>query len=172
MGRNGAQRLIIYETDGMANEDSIPVNGFYTGPPNASFYQIQPGQTVNGAGYNQTNLLRVVQNICNLPDGTPGTAPGFTPNDGYPGYSLASKPVQIQCIAFGAIFESPNSFQTSAVSLLQQISSIGGSTFPSSSTDPANGYKWCIGTLSQRQSKLRQAFLNIMNDSIPVSLIK
>jgi hypothetical protein len=27
--------------------------------------------------------------------------------------------------------------------------------FPSSSSDPTNGYKWCIGTLAQRQAKLQ-----------------
>ena len=56
--------------------------------------------------------------------------------------------------------------------LLQQISTIGGTTFPSSSTDPVNGYKWCIGTLQQRQQKLQQAFLNILDSSVPVSLIQ
>jgi hypothetical protein len=56
--------------------------------------------------------------------------------------------------------------------VLQEISTVGGTVFPSSSTDPANGFKWCIGTLAQRQSKLQQAFLNFLDSSVPVSLIQ
>src|SRR5205823_1119327 len=78
-GRKGATRMIIYETDGMANEDSVPTGGstmsntFTLGSPAAynSYYAIKPGQTVNGAGYSQSNLLRVVEAICNKDDGTP-----------------------------------------------------------------------------------------------------
>jgi hypothetical protein len=172
-GRVGAQRLVIYETDGMANAESTP-SGFYSGGGN-SYYKILPGQTLNGAGYSQTGLLQVVQNICNNSDGSPGTPAGFTsfsPNQGYPGFAAPAKPVQVQCIAFGAIFEVPSSIQSSAVSLLDQISNIGGSTFPSSPDDSANGYKWCIGSITERQTKLRQAFTNIMNSGIPITLVK
>ena len=80
----------------------------------------------------------------------------------------------IHCIAFGAIFEptASGSDRTNAVSLLQQLSTIGGTTFPSSPNDPVNGYKWCIGSLSQRQDELRQAFTKILDDSVSISMIK
>ena len=175
LGRVGAQRLVIYETDGMANQNSTPASGFANnGAPN-SYYQVLPGQTLNSAGYDQTGLLQVVQNICNNADGTPGTPAGFTPftpNLGYPGFALSGQPVSVQTIAFGAIFEVPGSTQNSSVSLLSQIASIGGSVFPSSPSDPTNGYRWCIGTLTQRETLLRQAFTNIMDSGIPISLIK
>jgi len=105
----------------------------------------------------------VVQNICNLDS-----------NASNPGYSTPNRPVIVQCIAFGAIFEpnNNNSTQTNSVALLQAISTIGGTVFPSSSSDATNGYKWCIGTLSQRQSKLSQAFINILDSSVPVSLVQ
>ena len=86
--------------------------------------------------------------------------------------AIVAKSVSVQRIAFGAIFEVPSPIQTSAVDLLQQISNIGGTTFPASSSDPSNGYKWCIGTIAQRQAKLQQAFMNIMNSGIPITLIK
>ena len=91
-----------------------------------------------------------------------------------PGYATPQMPVVIQCIAFGAIFEptASGSEQTSAVAFLQNLSTIGGTTFPSSSTDPANGYKWCIGTLSQRQAKLQQAFTTIMDQTEAIILVK
>jgi hypothetical protein len=175
LGRVGATRMVIYETDGMANQDSIPQNGLFNGGANNSYYQITPGQTLNGAAYNQTALLQTAQNICNDGSGNPVADSGytpFTPNQGYPGYSTASKPVQIQTIAFGAIFEVPSSIQTNSVSLLSQIAAIGGTRFPSSASDPTDGYRWCTGTLTQRETKLRQAFMNIMNQSVPITLIK
>ena len=172
LGRVGAQRLVIYETDGMANIQSNPQNAFFNGGASNSYYQIQPGQSLFGAGFDQNALLQTVQNICNNPDGSPGTSPGYASNQGYPGASLPGRPVTIQTIAFGAIFEVPSGIQTNSISLLQQIATIGGTTFPSTSSDPSNGYKWCTGNLTQRQTKLRQAFTIIMNSGIPITLIQ
>jgi Flp pilus assembly protein TadG len=171
-GRRGARRLVILETDGMANVNTNPAGGFSNNGANQSYYNILPGQTINSAGYDQNALLQVAQAICNNADGTPGNSPGYTSNPGYPGYSTPNKPVSIQTIAFGAIFETANSTQTTSVSLLQQIAAIGGSVFPSSASDPNDGYKWCIGTLSDRQAKLQQAFSKVMDDGISVTLVK
>jgi hypothetical protein len=93
---------------------------------------------------------------------------------GLPGFSTTAKPVSIQCIAFGAIYEptTPAQYNSAGISLLQSISTIGGSTFPSSASDPTNGYKWCIGTLAQRQSLLQQAFTKILDGTVPISLVK
>src|SRR5262249_25093334 len=147
---------------------------------NRSYYQILPGQSVNtswtsvGPSYDPKLLYQTVQAICNKSDGTAGTLPGYSPNPGYPGFASASKPVLIHTIAFGGMFESASSGadQTDAVALLQQISRIGGTIFPSSSSDATNGYKWCIGNLDQRRAKLRQAFSKIMDDGISVSLVQ
>jgi Flp pilus assembly protein TadG len=175
LGRIGAQRTIILETDGMANVNSTPANGFYNGGANNSYYHILPGDLVNSGGYTDTELLQVVQALCNKADGTPGNSYTSTvPNPGYPGYSTDSKPVQIYTLAFGAIFE-PTASGTEAsraVTLLQEISAIGGTIFPSSSTDPDNGYKWCIGTLDQRKAKLQQALHKIMDTGTSISLVK
>ena len=80
----------------------------------------------------------------------------------------------LYCIAFGAIFEptASGSEQASAVSFLQSLATIGGTTFPASSADPRYGYLWCIGTLSQRQAKLQQAFINIMDQTESIVLVK
>jgi Flp pilus assembly protein TadG len=173
-GRKGASRMVIYETDGMANEDSIPLLPFANNGAYQSYYHVLPGDTVNGGGYSQSNLLSVVEAICNLDNGTNMYTPpsGAPVPPAYPGYATVNKPVQIYCVAFGAIFEVPNSAQSSSVPLLQSIASIGGTTFPGSASDPTWGYLWCTGTLQQRQDKLKTAFLKIFNSSVPVSLIK
>jgi hypothetical protein len=54
---------------------------------------------------------------------------------------------------------------------MQAISTLGGTVFPSSASDPVNGYKWCIGTLAQRQSKLRQAFTTVIDNEISIILV-
>lgn len=174
LGRKGATRLIIYETDGMANQNSNPTNGFSNNGAYNSYYCIRPTDTVNSTGYSTNGLLQVVEAICNKDDGTPYTSPpsGYPTPPSYPGYATINKPVIVQCIAFGAIFENANATQTSSVALLQQISTVGGTVFPSSSTDATNGFKWCIGTLSQRQSKMQQAILQFLDSSVPVSLIQ
>ena len=173
-GRVGAQRLVILETDGMANVDSVPVSGFANNGANNSYYHILPGDALNGANYSQNAVLQASQAIANKADGTAGYAPGYSPNPGYPGFSTTNKPVSIQTIAFGAIFEPTASGATAAqaVALLQQIASIGGTIFPSSSSDAANGYKWVIGTIDQRITKLQQAFSHVMDDGASVTLIQ
>ena len=84
------------------------------------------------------------------------------------------RPVEIHCIAFGAVFEptASGSEQANAIAFLQTLSNTGGTTFPSSASDPNNGYKWCIGTLSDRQSKLQTAFTKILDETEDIILVK
>ncbi|HEV3339167.1 MAG TPA: pilus assembly protein TadG-related protein [Pirellulales bacterium] len=164
-GRKGAQKLVVLETDGMANVSTTC--GTSAGGAYNSFYNIGASYSYsNGSTDPATDAINAANQICAL-DSATGPA-------NLPGYSTASKPVIVQCIAFGAIFEptASGSTQSSAVSLLQSISTIGGTVFPSSASDPANGYKWCIGTLSQRQNKLQQAFTKISDSTISIVLVK
>jgi hypothetical protein len=161
-GRVGAQKIVILETDGMVNQATSATftnSGSYN-----SYYQLPPMGTVSASGNAaNTSALNVAAQICNL-----------TTNTSAPGYATPSKPVLIYCIAFGAIFEpsASGSEQSDAVAFLQSLATIGGTTFPSSSTDPTYGYLWCIGTLSQRQSKLQQAFTNIMDQTESIILVQ
>jgi Flp pilus assembly protein TadG len=160
-GRKGAQKLVILETDGMANVSSnvsITNAGSYN-----SYYTTTPlGTASAGSADPASEAVTVATNICALDSAGPT-----------PGYSTVRNPAYIHCLAFGAIFEpgASGSDSTNAVSLLQQISNVGGTTFPSSSADATNGYKWCIGTLTQRQSKLQQAFTTIMDQEVSVILV-
>ena len=143
----------------MSNEDSIPTNGVTNAGAYNSYYNIRPQDTVNGGGYNQNALLQVVETSATATTALPSPSrTAIRRRLTVPGYATINKPVLVHCIAFGAIFETSNSAQSHAVPLLQQISTIGNTTFPSSATDPTNGYKWCIGTLQQRQQKLHRRF--------------
>jgi hypothetical protein len=161
-GRKGAQKMVILETDGMANVSTSA--GSTNGGSYQSYYNIGPSFSYTSSSVDPaTDAINVATQIC-----ASDTGSGLT------GYSSTQKPVSIQCIAFGAIFEpgASGSAPSQAVSLLQSISTIGGSVFPSSSGDPTNGYKWCIGTLSQRQTKLQTAFTTIMDSTMSVILVQ
>lgn len=164
LGRKGAQRLVILETDGMANVNTNPTRPFVNNGAGRSYYQVRPGDPIRAASYSESGLLDVARKI----------AASETDASAGPGYSTARRPLQIHTIAFGAIFEptASGTDRTNAVDLLQKISTAGRTTFPSSATDANNGYKWCIGTLDERKTKLRQAFSKIMDDGISVSLIE
>jgi hypothetical protein len=99
-----------------------------------------------------------------------------TDNSTGPGFSTAARPVIIHCVAFGAVFEptAAGSEAASAIALLNSISSLGRTGFPASVTDTSNPnyYKLCIGTLQDRQDKLRQAFTRILDEGVPVIMVK
>ena len=143
-GRKGAQRLVILETDGLANASTSATTtaaSAYQG-----YFNIGTGNSYSSSSNDpNSDAIAVAQQISALyNDSTYGLS----------GFSTTAKPVSIQCIAFGAIYEptTPAAYNSAGISLLQSISSIGGSVFPSSASDPTNGYKWCIGTLAQRQA--------------------
>ena len=164
LGRKGAQRLIVLETDGMANLAASA--NFTNGGANNSYYNIGPSDSITASGTASTAALDACNRLC-------AQATGSTYS---PGYATPSKPVVIHCIAFGAVFEqdAQGTEPDNAIAFLQQISAIGGTGFPSSRTatgDP-NFYKLCTGDLTQRKDKLRQAFSKIMDDGVSVTLIK
>jgi hypothetical protein len=159
-GRKGAQKIVILETDGMANVSCDP--SLTNGGAYQSYYNLPPLGSISSSGTAaSTDAINVARQICALDTASP------------PGFSTTRYPCQISCVVFGAIFESgaDPTTQSNAVSLMQQISTIGGTNFPSSASG-ADGYKWCIGTLSQRQTKLQQAFTTILDQEVGILLVK
>jgi hypothetical protein len=165
LGRKGSQRLVVLETDGMANVATV--QSFTNNGPYNSYYNVTPSDSPQVSGNSPgQDSIDVITKICAL----------TTDNANGPGFSTPSKPVIVHCIAFGAIFEptAQDGQSATAMSMLQTISSIGKTGFPPSVTatgDP-NYYKLCIGTLADRQTKLRKAFSLIMDDGIAVVMVK
>jgi Flp pilus assembly protein TadG len=161
-GRKGAEKLVVLETDGMANVAST-VGTVNAGAYN-SYYNTPPLASISASGNNaDTDAINVATVLTSL----------NTSGSPIPGFSTVTDTVTIQCIVFGAIFEpgASGSDQSDAVSLMQSLSTLGGTVFPSTSADPTNGYKWCIGTLAQRQAKLQTAFTTVMDDEISIILV-
>ncbi|SIO31616.1 Putative Flp pilus-assembly TadE/G-like [Singulisphaera sp. GP187] len=158
LGRKGAQRLIILETDGMAN--TAATAAFVNGGANNSYYKVrQPGEYPTNSGTVTTQIYSVVNQICALETASA------------PGYSTTRKPVLVHCMGLGPIFDpSTNSTQrAAALDLLQNIQYIGSTQ--ATATTPLASYKVITGTSQQRADKIRQAFSAIMQDGVQVSLI-
>ena len=120
LGHKGATRLVIFETDGMANEDSVPTSGITNAGASNSYYNIRPSDTVNGAGYNQNAAAPSGRGDLQPRRWYAGVLPnGYPTPPSVPGYATINKPVLVHCIAFGAVFETPNGARSRpAVALL------------------------------------------------------
>lgn len=161
LGRRGAQKLIIFETDGMANtlaNATFSNQGQYN-----SYYNIRiPGEYPSNSGSSVAQqIYDVVDRICALD------------TDANPGYSTTRKPVVIHSLAFGTLFEPESSGdpdQANALNLLQTIQYKGKTQ--ASPGDPLPSYKVIIGDSQQRIDLLRQAFTAIMQDGMQIALIQ
>ena len=93
-GRKGAQKIVILETDGMANAATSA--GTTNNGPYQSYYDIGPLGSYSPSGTSAAQSAQdVATRMCAME--TDGGSP--------PGYAQSRKPVMIHCIAFGAIFE-------------------------------------------------------------------
>ena len=106
-GRKGAAKLVVFETDGMANVASsvgTSNNGAYN-----SYYKTPPLAAISTSGTNpDTDAINVATVLTSQ----------TTSSNPIPGFATQTDPVTIQCIVFGAIFESDasGSSQSDAVS--------------------------------------------------------
>ena len=170
LGRKGAQRLLILETDGMANQAStVTFNNSVTSgsnPTNNSYFNIGGDNASASSADASQDAINVATQICAL----------TTDNTNGPGFATPTKSVVLHCIAFGALFEPDASGTqgTTAMTLLQNLSTIGGTGFPSSVTDTSSPYyyKICIGTLANRQAALQAAFTTIMDNGVAIIMVQ
>jgi Flp pilus assembly protein TadG len=173
-GRHGAQKLIVFETDGMVNTTASAnftnagaYNSYYnirikdgTSSPNNEY----PTGVTSNVSTATTQAVNIATQICAL-----DTAAS-------PGYSTSRKPALIHCIAFGCLFNATNNstYKTNALSLLEQLQYIGGQAGGEQATltTPLQSYKVITGTYNQRIANLQQAFSNIMQDGVQITLVQ
>lgn len=182
-GRKGASRLVILETDGMANTASgATFVSSISGTTNNSYYKINtaggdqvyldnpgpaPGApTYSSSGAGQAACNTATKLCAQVTDTTIG-----------PGFSTPSKPCIIHVLAFGAVIEpvaQPPVQQGRVMTLGNFISQIGGTGFPPdvNATNDPNYYKLIIGDQPTRLSRMQQAFIKIMDSDVPCSLVQ
>jgi hypothetical protein len=170
LGRKGANRLIIFETDGFPNTRG---NASLAGTGADSYYPIRLQNPANPSaatnvewpagpgGYVNSEVYTIVQQICAQTTASP------------PGYSTVRKPALVHCIGYGSIFDPGNAgqAQTTALTFLQTVQFYGNTA---SDTNPANFPTWKMiyGTNQNRINTMQQAFTNIMQAGVQVSLVQ
>jgi hypothetical protein len=175
LGRRGAYKLVILETDGLPNTTASA--GFTrvmagTGA-NHSYYNVRYNSaspassqypSVGSYGDNDSavtsQIFDIAGRICALE------------TDANPGFATPRKPVKIHCIGFGPLVDSSSAERTEALATLQQIERIGKTQ--SASTPPSwlPDYKLITGDDEEVITKLRTAISTIMQDGVQVSLIE
>jgi hypothetical protein len=165
-GRRGAQKMIIFETDGAPNTTAAAA--FVNNGTANSYYQIRfnsasPGSSeypsgISGYSDNASTVVNQISTICSqICALETASAPGF---------STSNKPVKIHCIGFGPAFDPSSSAASANKATLNSMQTIG------SVTDGMPSYKIIYGTESQVIANLQTAFQKIMSDGIQITLIQ
>lgn len=166
MGRKGAQKIIIFETDGAPNTTaSATLNngGAYNSYYNIRYNSASPGSSqfptnVNGYNDNDSTVTSQVFTVCNQICALDSASP--------PGYSTQTKKALIHCIAFGPVIAPGGAGQAAAMSTLRQMQTIGNVT------DNMPSYKVVYGSDSTMANSMQQAFTQILQSGVQVSLIQ
>ncbi len=154
-GRKGANKMIIFETDGQPNSSAIGT--FQSGGAYMSKFTSIADNGSSSA--DATDALNTLQTVCNLTTANPS------------GYSTVKNPVSVHSIAFGQLFET-NSTSTGTAAAMDFLvkCQIKGMTSPAGSTT-LNSEKIIIGTYTERIEKIRSAFERVLQSGIQITLI-
>jgi hypothetical protein len=169
LGRNTAQKIVILETDGVANTKcDIPT--FQTVSPGNNYYHVRQSDSINLTStgwWSTTNLLTIAEKL------------GADTSLG--GYSTSVKPLKLHCVGFGYLFEPTFTDVTErdgALDCFKQIQQKGNVNDNDGYTTLYPGsqiadYKIITGNAINRVTKMRKAFTRILQEeSVTVSLIE
>ncbi|MGF1579594.1 MAG: pilus assembly protein TadG-related protein [Gemmataceae bacterium] len=169
LGRRGAERVVIFETDGVPNTRR---HATITGTGEDSYYPIRvkhPDDLADesntefptGGGYANDEVYTVVKQIVALDTASP------------PGFSTRRKPAKVFAIGFGELFRpgSPAVDQTNVLTFLQTIQFYGNTATTTTAADfPPE--RRVYGDTDQRAARLQAAFSSILQSGVQVSLIE
>lgn len=180
-GRRGASKLVIFETDGVAHDDSGSQDLAGSGPYNMYYPNVQQ---VNNYAVStavgttaQNAAIATVNQICALDSASP------------PGYSTVKSPARVHCIAFGELFEpsAATPMCQTGLTFLLNMQAAGNTAAPSDTIqscwgypgDPVSGYtagsqsfKVIVGDYNTRINRIRDSLQRIFQSGIQVSLIQ
>ncbi len=165
-GRKGAQKIIIFETDGAPNMlASATLNNLGS---NNSYYSVRynsanPGGSdyptgVSSTSDNSTTVRTQIYGLCSQLAALDSASP--------PGHSTTAKPLQIHCVGFGPQFDPSSSGASAATDTLNEMQTRGNVT------DGMPSYKICYGSESTVITSLQTAISKILQSGVQVSLIQ
>jgi Flp pilus assembly protein TadG len=165
-GRQGAQKIVIFETDGAPNTTAsanLTNGGSYQSYYNVRFNSANPSGSeypggINLYGNNDPNVTSQIFNLCQSLANPDTASP--------PGYTNGSRKLLIHCLGFGPMFAPGSSNAQANIATLNQMQQIGNVN------DGMPSYKIIYGSQSTIVSDLQQAFSNILESTVPVSLIQ
>ncbi len=170
LGRKGAGRIVIFETDGAPNTRAVTS---LQGTGKDTYYPIrvknpsnlsssQNSEWPSGGSYSDNDVFAVVQQITKLETDTPH------------GYSTERKPAEVYSLGYGTLFDPANSNDTEqerALIFLQTIQFFGNTADTVLPTDFPDDQR-IYGTNLQRVDRMQKAFTKILQGGVQVSLIE
>jgi hypothetical protein len=193
-GRNGASKIVILETDGVANQriqgsfnpigtggrfqwTGIANGGSAPSPSNGHPDALNPAISLawllcqDVTGSKPWPTFPAYTNGTGLATAGAPTKWGGITNNG-PGYSSMRNQARIHTLAFGELFEptTTSNLKIRALQFLRNVQIAGGTSPPGASS--IESYKIITGTSAERIDKLREALERIMQAGIQVALIE
>ncbi len=165
-GRRGAQKVVIFETDGMPTHTAGA--SFTNNGAHQSYYRVRYKSSgasgsefpssVSGYSENNSTVTNQVYSLCSHIAANETASP--------PGYSTPSKKVLIHCIGFGPVFAPDSDKRAGALATLREMQTRGNVT------DNMPEYKVIYGTETEMISRMQQAFTQILQDGVQVALVQ
>jgi hypothetical protein len=156
-GRKGAQKIIIFETDGAPNTTASAA--LVNGGPDESYYAVRYSSANPGGSEYPRNVWGYADNDPTVTSQIFGLCTQLAAPEASGGYSTPNHKLLIHCIAFG-----PQG--RTALSTLNQMQQIGNVN------DGMPSYKIIDGSTDTIISNLQTAIAKILQDGVQVSLIQ
>ena len=188
-GRRGATKIVILETDGVANANASAtfsaISGGggtkqWTGISSVSSGNGQPNAmnaaitlawliTQNDTSSKAWPTFPAYSNLSGLPV---ANAPTNYYTQTGPGFSTSRSPAYVHTIAFGQLFEpsTVSNMKTRALEFLRNVQ-IAGGTSPAGATS-IDSFKIIVGSYNARIDTLRTAMQTIMQGGVQVALVQ
>ena len=159
MGRKGAQKVVVFETDGLANTSAtanLVSAGTYKyyrirynmNSPNSSEYPV-----ITTTGLNDPTVVSQVNSLVQQLSTDYGTS---------------RNPFKLYAIGFGPVFQGANA--SSALSTLQSMQFYGGTQTSAGTALPSN--QVITGTDSQMSTAMINAYTSILQNGVQIALIR
>ncbi|HEY1377428.1 MAG TPA: pilus assembly protein TadG-related protein [Gemmataceae bacterium] len=161
MGRKGAQKMVIFMTDGAPNTKATAALSTATNP---KYYPVRYN-AANQAGSEYPAVTYVGDNDSGVLAEINGIIDQLKADN-----STARRPFRLHAIGFGPVFDASNPDQAACLATLQSMQ-YHGNTQASAST-PLDSFKLATGTDAQVMTKLQTAITTIMQGSIQIVLLE